>query len=66
MTNIQAKEVPAIRRAWEDRGRPPCDHPRKAREYDLGSHTGDEVCLSCGAVGFPPLPPEHGGSEDAD
>jgi hypothetical protein len=34
----------------EARGSPPCDHGSHDREYYLGSHTGDDACLNCGAA----------------
>lgn len=30
------------------RGETLCPHPQLAREYILGGHTGDFVCLKCG------------------
>ncbi len=33
---------------WQAAGSPPCDHTNRDREYDLGMHTGDTACLTCG------------------
>lgn len=45
---VQMEKVPEIRREWEAKGNPPCDHPVTEREYYRGSDTGDMVCLVCG------------------
>jgi hypothetical protein len=45
---IQMDDAAAIRRRWEQAGRPPCAHKDLDREYYLGSNTGDYICLSCG------------------
>lgn len=45
---VQMDEAKELRRRWKEAGSPPCDHPELDREYDLGSHTGDRVCLRCG------------------
>jgi len=34
-----------LREQW---GNKPCDHLNLDREYDLGGHTGDVVCVQCG------------------
>ncbi|MBM7861793.1 hypothetical protein [Lentzea nigeriaca] len=46
--NVQMRELAGIRRRWEEAGSPPCEHTDRAREYHLGSHTGDTACLNCG------------------
>ena len=45
---MQIWEVAALRRAWERKGNPPCQHPELDREYYLGANTGDYVCTTCG------------------
>ncbi|MGW2010831.1 hypothetical protein [Streptomyces nigrescens] len=45
---MQMDEAEKLRRAWAAKGSPPCDHPTKAKEYHLGSATGDKVCTTCG------------------
>ena len=45
---VQVSDVAKIRRRWEEKGEPPCDHPDTDREYDLGGDTGDRACLTCG------------------
>lgn len=45
---VQMDDAAAIRRRWEQAGRPACAHEKLEREYYLGSNTGDHVCLSCG------------------
>jgi hypothetical protein len=40
-----------MHKAWQLRqkwGNKPCDHPSWAREYYLGTNTGDKVCTQCG------------------
>lgn len=46
---VQVSKVSDLLAAWEAKGNPPCDHPSIDREYYLGSHTGDDACLVCGA-----------------
>jgi hypothetical protein len=45
---VQMDEAQELRRRWKEAGSPPCDHPELDREYCMGSHTGDRVCLVCG------------------
>lgn len=45
---MQASESMALMKAWEQKGNPPCDHPKIEKEYYLGSSTGDFVCTTCG------------------
>jgi hypothetical protein len=45
---VQMREAMQLRRAWNAKVSPPCDHPEVDREYNLGSHTGDYDCLTCG------------------
>lgn len=47
---MQAEEEKALRQAWIKKGSPLCDHSKLAREYYLGSNTGDYVCTICGEV----------------
>ena len=47
---MQSSKAAQLRRAWEAKGNPLCDHLRVEREYDLGADTGDEVCTTCGAT----------------
>ena len=46
---MQMKDVPDLRARWEreNQGKK-CDHRRLDKEYDLGTQTGDFVCLDCG------------------
>ena len=46
---VQMKKLAALRRAWEAKGNPPCDHPNLDKEYDLGGDTDAKGCLTCGA-----------------
>jgi hypothetical protein len=41
-----------IRRNWEARGRPPCDHSRTERDTFAGADSGDRVCLACGETWY--------------
>jgi hypothetical protein len=45
---MQSGKASRLRQAWELKGSPPCDHPSKAKEYYLGSATGDLICTTCG------------------
>ena len=45
---MQLEEATRLRKAWEAKGNPPCEHPKTEREYALGAHTGDTVCTTCG------------------
>jgi len=47
---VQMKKVPGIEQAWIEHGSPYCEHERTDQEFELGSRTGDEVCLDCGEV----------------
>lgn len=47
---MQTSETDRLREAWKRQGDPPCDHPKTEREYYLGSHTGDDICTTCGRV----------------
>jgi hypothetical protein len=46
---VQMAKVAELIEAWQAKGNPPCDHPRVDKEYHLGSATGDDACLVCGA-----------------
>lgn len=48
--NMQFKEAQQLRRNWDGK---PCKHPAFDREYDLGAHTGDFICTTCGEVFSP-------------
>ena len=47
------KETALLRKAWSDKGNPPCDHPSNGidREYINGAHS-DYVCTTCGECRF--------------
>lgn len=43
-------EAEELRKAWKEKGNPPCDHPGyPEKEYYLGTSTGDRVCTICGS-----------------
>jgi len=46
--NMQMKEAERLRKHWEAKGNPACDHPYLDKEYIEGFHTGDYVCTTCG------------------
>jgi hypothetical protein len=46
----QMDKFAALRRDWIAKGDPPCSHESVDKEYHLGSDTGDEGCLACGAT----------------
>ncbi len=46
---MEMEEATRLQKAWEAKGSPPCDHPRKTRETVKGMRTGDLVCTTCGA-----------------
>jgi hypothetical protein len=48
---MQMRDATELRKQWGDR---PCSHPRLTKEYDLGAHTGDWVCTTCGETGWGP------------
>jgi hypothetical protein len=41
-------QIDDAKRIRESFGDGPCTHPEFAKEYYLGSHTGDYVCKRCG------------------
>ncbi len=43
---MQIKKAQQLRDDWGDK---PCEHPDFDREYYLGAHTGDYVCVQCGS-----------------
>lgn len=45
---MQADQARRLREAWAAQGDPPCSHPKRDKEYDLGGDTGDLVCTRCG------------------
>ncbi len=50
---MQMNDAADLRKRWERAGSPPCDHPGTEREYYLGGHTGDRVCVTCGETFTP-------------
>jgi hypothetical protein len=46
---MQMKDAFELQKEWKRKGNPHCTHPNVEREYHLGSHTGDNVCTTCGA-----------------
>ncbi|AWS44526.1 hypothetical protein DKM19_27430 [Streptosporangium sp. 'caverna'] len=47
---VQMNDADAIRQRWIANGRQPCDHAERAKEYYLGTQTGDFRCTNCGAT----------------
>ena len=45
---MQMKKAVELRRRWVADGDKPCPHERLSEEYDLGTATGDYVCVRCG------------------
>jgi hypothetical protein len=45
--HLKQKRAQELREAWGDA---PCEHPKLAKLYDLGTHTGNFVCIQCGRV----------------
>ncbi|MDY7432030.1 hypothetical protein UJ203_09950 [Bacillus sp. V26] len=50
---MQMSEAAELRKAWKEKGNPPCDHIVRVTEYNLGSSTGDKVCVTCGYADHP-------------
>jgi hypothetical protein len=46
--NMQMKKAEQLRKQWESKGNPLCDHPVLDKEYIEGFDTGDRVCTTCG------------------
>lgn len=46
---MQASQAEKLHRGWGDK---PCNHTSLAKEYELGSATGDYVCTQCGKSGW--------------
>lgn len=44
---MKQRRAQELREAWGDAA---CDHPRLAKLYDLGAHTGSYACVRCGRV----------------
>ena len=44
---MKRKRADELRDAWGDA---PCDHPKLAKLYDLGAHTGSFACTRCGRI----------------
>ena len=47
---MQMERAAQLRREWQAKGNPPCDHTKVDREYDRGSDTRDDVCVACGTA----------------
>lgn len=45
---MQADRAEQLRDEWALTGGSVCPHPQLAKEYILGSNTGDKVCTTCG------------------
>jgi len=45
---MQMEKAEQLRKRWESKGNPPCDHPVLDKEYIKGWDTGDRVCTTCG------------------
>lgn len=45
---VQAKKASSIRQQWKESGAPLCTHESTEKEYELGSQTGDIMCMDCG------------------
>lgn len=43
---MQSSEAKQLRKDW---GKKECNHPFFAKEYYLGTQTGDHICTVCGA-----------------
>ena len=57
---MQMDKAELLRERWARRQKKDtkCRHANLSREYCLGAHTGDEVCLRCGKTFSPAdLPP---------
>jgi hypothetical protein len=50
---VQLEDLPEIVRRYVAAGSPPCEHKERAKEYYLGSQTGDRACLNCGNMFTP-------------
>jgi len=55
MYSIQMKEAKELRKDWAEKVKrgdveDNCTHPNTAKEYYLGSKTGDSICTNCGEV----------------
>ena len=48
MRKMQTSKAKELQKQWGDK---PCNHPELAKEYYLGSDTGDYVCTTCGEIG---------------
>lgn len=45
---MQLEKAKKLKTEWGDKH---CEHPDLAKEYHLGSATGDFVCTTCGEAG---------------
>ncbi len=45
---MQMDDAAELRRKWEAKGDPPCNHTNLVKEYYLGAPTMDYVCKECG------------------
>lgn len=52
MKNIQMEEARELNEKWKKEGQPQCVHANLAKEYHLGTATGDYVCTRCGTSGW--------------
>ena len=46
----QQSEFLELQRKWAENGNQSCAHPSIDKEYIMGSSTGDDGCLVCGAT----------------
>jgi hypothetical protein len=62
---VQMSRAAQIKEDWVRRGKPTCTHERTDKEYDLGSQTGDLVCMDCGLSWWAKdeVPPPEPGEE---
>jgi hypothetical protein len=44
---MKRKRALELQQEWGDK---PCDHPSFAKEYDLGTRTGNFICTQCGTI----------------
>jgi hypothetical protein len=45
---MQSDRGNRLRKAWAEKGNPPCDHATLDKEYYLGADTEDLICTTCG------------------
>jgi hypothetical protein len=44
---MKRKRALELQQEW---GEKPCDHPSFAKEYDMGTRTGNFICTQCGTI----------------